>query len=161
MSYQGGNSKNAGHILRVLNNKLFDGWDFVEPLCGYCHILRRVTYKKSYTASGSSALLICLLNGIQQNTPFPHISREEYSALRKSDEITVKRATACFGASFNGKAFGGYVNTYIRKGGRVDDIQESRRNYYKSLQQNKQFMSTSLSFCDYRTIQPRTKVLFY
>lgn len=25
MSYQGGKSKNAGHILRVINNELFDG----------------------------------------------------------------------------------------------------------------------------------------
>ena len=162
MSYQGGKSKNAGHILRVINNELFDGWDHIEPFCGYCHILRRVTNKKSYTASDNNALLVCLLNGIQQNnTPIPHMTREEYSALKKSDEITVKRATACFAASFNGKAFGGYVNTYTRKSGRVDDIQESRRNYYRNLQLNEQFMPTSFTCCDYRMIQPRTKLLIY
>ena len=161
MSYQGGKSKNSDHILRVLNNKLFGGWDYIELFCGNCHILRRVVNKKSYTASDNSPLLICLLKGIQQKTPIPHISREEYSVLKKSDEVTVKRAVACYTYAFNGKAFGGYVNTYTRKSGRVDDIPESRRNYYRQLQRNDQFMTTAFGCFDYKTMKPRKHQIIY
>jgi len=47
MSYLGGKSRQASFILEVLNRARFDEWDYVEPFCRYCHVLRRVTRKRT------------------------------------------------------------------------------------------------------------------
>ena len=66
MAYLGGKSKSAEHILDILNNPVFDSYDYIEPFCGYCHILRRVVNKKSYTISDNNKLLITLLKHVQK-----------------------------------------------------------------------------------------------
>ena len=128
MAYLGGKSKGSEHILQVLNHEMFDNYDFIEPMVGYAHILRRVINKKSYTASDVNPLLITLLKAIQSNTPLPTITRERYNHLRNQTDITLERAVAAFQYSFNGKEWGGWVGgkndtpTYARPNGRIDNM---------------------------------------
>ena len=48
MSYIGGKARGASHILAVLNDPRFDGYDYLEPFVGMGHVLRRVVNKRSY-----------------------------------------------------------------------------------------------------------------
>ena len=41
MSYIGGKSKGAAHILAVLNDTRYDNYDYLEPFVGMAHVLRR------------------------------------------------------------------------------------------------------------------------
>ena len=77
MAFVGSKAKGADHILEVLNDPIFDGMHYVEPFCGYCHILRRVENKKSYKASDCNPLLITLLKAIQSKRKLPVINESE------------------------------------------------------------------------------------
>ena len=160
MSYVGGKAKGSDFILDVLNNPIFDGYPYMEPFVGYCHILRRVSRKREYRASDNNPLLLCLLKAIQDGEPIPHVTRQEYASLKSEKGVNLRRAAAAFTYSFNGKEFGGYVDKYCRKGGRVDDIPLSRRKYYKTLSQTQSFQNCSLECADYRDMRPHGKLIY-
>jgi DNA adenine methylase len=146
MAYLGGKSKGAEHILDVLNSPLFDSYDYIEPFCGYCHILRRVVKKRSYKASDNNELLLVLLKHIQETkNQHPTITREEYAKLRQNPNSNKLRAAyAAFCYSYNGKYFGGFTESYQ---GRFYPAE--RKKYYDSLHDNDTIKHTSFSYNDY------------
>lgn len=161
MAYLGGKARNAKHILDVLNSSDFDGMDFLEPFLGYGHILRRVVRKESYTASDSNPLLMLLMKAVQRGEALPRIeSREEYLRLKEEKDLTLKHSVACFTYSYNGKAWGGWTERYVRRDGCVDDIPQSRFNYYEKLASSPSFRSAFLEQADYRTLKPVGKLIF-
>ena len=159
-AYPGGKARGASHILRVLNDPMFDGFHYLEPMCGMCHVLRRVENKASYTASDRSGLLIHLLRSVQEGCTIPHITRQRYGELKAETEITLERAVAAHAYSYNGKFFSGYTHTYTRRDGRIDDMARSRVNYYKKLAANETFMQADIRFCEYTELTPTGAVLY-
>lgn len=157
MSYVGGKSKNGAHCLRVLNDPCFDGWHYVEPFVGMAHLLRRVHSKASYAAADVDELLVTLLSAVQRGVPLPSVTRERYAELKRGGGTALERAVAAFQYSFNGKKFGGFVHTYTRSDGRVDDIPASRARYYASLRANPVFQQTRLVCADYRAATPLSR----
>lgn len=146
MAYLGGKAKSAEHILAVLNSDFFDNYDYIEPFCGYCHILRRVVNKKSYTISDNNPLLIVLLKHIQKiKDDHPTINKEEYDKLRENPKINLlKAAYAAFCYSYNGKYFGGFVEKYQDR-----NYPEERKKYYDQLHDNKSFHNAKIKKTDY------------
>jgi len=146
MAYLGGKSKSAEHILEVLNNPLFDSYDYIEPFCGYCHILRRVLNKKSYTISDNNKLLIVLLKHIQKTKgKHPIITEKEYKALHSNpSKDPLKAAYAAFCYSYNGKFFGGYVNKYGTR-----EYPKERKRYYDDLHDVESFHKANIKYVDY------------
>lgn len=161
MSYIGGKARGSSHILAVLNDKRFEGYDFLEPFVGMGHVLRRVVNKRSYSASDANPLVMRLLTAVQSGEMMPSITRERYTQLRAAtDEVSLERACAAFQYSFNGREFGGYVDTYARRNGTIDDIPGSRANYYATLANSPSFARATLAQCDYRAHTP-TNALVY
>ena len=161
MSYVGGKSKGAEHILAILNDPAFDGKDYCEPFVGYAHILRRVEKKSSCRASDVNGLLIMLLKAVQEGTELPTVTRERYAQLKAAkDDISLERAVAAFQYSFQGKEFGGFVQNYVRRNGKVDDIPASRAHYYAKLRDNPTFRTTEITQCGYQSLTP-TNMLIY
>ena len=169
MSYIGGKARGSQHILEVLNHPRFDGMAYLEPCVGMGHVLRRVTNKRSYTVSDANPLVVRLLEAIQSGEALPAITRERYAQLHveydamlargetsllKGNADSLETAVAAFQYSFNGREFGGYVNTYTRRNGKVDDIPRSRANYYAVLNSSPSFRDATLSTCDYRAHAP-------
>ena len=160
-AYPGGKSKNAEHILRILNDPMWDGYQYYEPFVGMAHVLRRVRNKASYVASDSNELLIHLLRCVKEGATIPHITRERYSQLKAQHGVTLERAVAAHTFSFNGKpGFAGYTHTYTRPNGKVDDMAESRRRYYKILEANETFRKADLQCCDYNVLQPSGALVY-
>ena len=161
-AWVGGKAKNADHILCVLNHPSFDSMEYVELFVGMGHILRRVKNKSSYSASDNNELLIHLLKAIQEGKQAPHITREEYTRLKgETGVVSLERASAAITHSFNGKVWGGYTHTYNRRDGRVDDIPEGRRKYYRKLQGSPSFMEACLACVEYREWEPTCGALIY
>jgi site-specific DNA-adenine methylase len=169
MGYIGGKARGLAHILAVLNDEHFDGYDYLEPFVGMAHVLRRVVNKRTYTASDANARVMRLLTAIHVGEALPSITRERYAQLRaehavshtrseasllESEADDLETAVAAFQYSFNGREFGGYVNTYTRRNGTIDDIPGSRANYYATLHNSPSFQSVTLSHCDYRAHSP-------
>ena len=162
MSYVGGKARGAEHILAVLNDAAFDGYDYLEPFVGMGHVLKRVANKRSYAASDASGLLIALLRGVQRREALPSmITRERYAELKAAaGEVSLERAAAAYQWSFNGKCFGGYVHTYARPSGRVDDIPASRARHYAKLLACPSFATSTLTHCDYRDHTPSQMLVY-
>lgn len=158
MAYLGGKATASEHILNILNNPFFNGYDYIEPFCGYCHILRRVTNKRSYTASDNNELLIVLLKHIQKTIhQHPHITQAEYTSLRKNPKANpLHAAYAAFCYSYNGKYFGGYVNKYKGR-----NYPKERKRYYDQLHANPVFHKTKLAFTSYKKYLPTKGALIY
>lgn len=148
MAYLGGKSIGASHILEILNNPVFDSYDYIEPFCGYCHILRRIIHKSSYTISDNNEYLITLLKHIQKTKgDHPAISKKEYEELKKDPtKDKLRAAYAGFTYSFNGKFFGSYFPK--SKNGSRHYAQE-RKRYYDELHDNESFHKAKISFNDY------------
>ena len=88
-------------------------------------------------------------------------AREELDVAERVVELArLERAVAAFQYSYNGREWGGYVSTYTRKNGTVDDIPKSRANHYAALRASPAFQSAALSHCDYRAHTP-TQCLIY
>ncbi len=149
MAYLGGKATGAQHIIKILNHKIFDGMPYIEPFCGYCHILRRVTGKSIYVASDTNKFLIVLLKHIQKSTEHPSISADEYKQLKNYPESDPLRAAyAAFTYSYNGKWFAGYIGSKTR------NYAAERKRYYNKLHDNKIFTSTTLKAGPYTMYTP-------
>ncbi len=151
MAYLGGKATGANHIIKILNNEVFDGMSYIEPFCGYCHILRRVKSKSSYTISDSNDLLIVLLKHIQTSSKeHPSISEEEYKKLRADPSSDPLRAAyAAFTYSYNGKFFAGYVGSKER------DYPSERKRYYERLHANEVFQKANIKQGSYTIYNSR------
>lgn len=166
MAYVGGKSTGFKHIIAVLNDPKYDGMDYYEPFCGYCHITRRVARKKSININDYNGLLVCLLEGIKQGKSYPEISRERYYELKIQQEvISWERAIAGFCYSYNGKLWGGYVldnsqTPSYKKSGKLMVYHKQRQNYYDKLKLNVPFMSSTLECKSYDEFNP-TGALIY
>ena len=164
MAYLGGKSTVHNHITNVLNHKKYDGYHYIEPFCGYCHILRRVQNKRTYNASDSNSILVALLKRIQtKNLRFPRITRIKYETLKKKTTSgtlhpneTWLAGLAAFCYSFNGKEFGGYAPTSADR-----DYVKERTNYYKLLSENQVFSKTTLRQKPFAKVLPSKKSLIY
>ena len=147
MAYLGGKASSADHILEILNDPLFDQFDYIEPFCGYCHILRRVINKKSYTASDNNEYLMTLLKHIQK-TKGKHetITRAEYKEIKEHpDKNKLRTAYAGFTYTYHGKFFGRYVNTYKGR-----NYPKERKRYYDKLHENPSFHEAKLQWTSYK-----------
>ena len=161
MSYVGGKARGSSRILSILNSPQFNNMNYVEPFVGYGHILHRVKNKQSYAASDANCLLMTLLQAVQCGTPLPTITRERYTQLKAAkDDTSLERAVASFQYSWNGKEWGGFVDTYTRRDGRVDDIPASRAKHYAKLHASPGFQNATLTRCDYRTLRPKNSLVY-
>jgi DNA adenine methylase len=158
MAYLGGKSKCSEHIIEILNDEKYNDMNYIEPFVGYCHILRRVKNKKTYTASDNNKYLIALLKHNQEN-PNSHysITKEEHTIYKTNPDLDIlKTAYAGFCYSYNGIFLGSYVNI---KGKRV--YPEERKRYYDSLYNNPVIKKTSFSCCDYTEYNNVKNALIY
>ncbi len=158
MAYLGGKAKGAEHILSVLNHPTFDGIEYIEPFCGYGHILRRVTNKKSYTAADNNPLLITLIKHIQKTKgEHPTITPKEYQILRENPKSNpLKAAYAAFCYSYNGNYFGGFVEKYKGR-----NYPAERKRYYDQLHENPTFHKTHFHNTDYTKFKQSSNKLIY
>lgn len=149
MAYLGGKATGSQHIIKILNNKIFDGMPYIEPFVGYAHILRRITGKSSYVASDSNPLLMVLLKHIQKSKEHPSITNEEYKILKEDPTADPLRAAyAAFTYSYNGKWFAGYIGSKAR------NYPAERKRYYNKLHDNPIFATTKLKTGSYTMYTP-------
>ena len=160
MGFQGGKAKGADFILKILNDPIFDNFDYVEPFCGYCHILRRVLNKQKYTASDASPLVVALMRGLQTKQPFPSITKEEYQFMKYNEgDATFQRAVAAFAYSYNGHAWRGYVGGKRYGRAQRDYVAEQRR-YYEKLAENEVFQSADFTCRSYEDHCPENALVY-
>jgi DNA adenine methylase len=155
MAYLGGKATGSQHIIKILNNKIFNGMPYIEPFVGYAHILRRITGKSSYVASDSNQLLMVLLKHIQKSKEHLSVSADEYKQLRLHPDIDpLKAAYAAFTYSYNGKYFAGYTGNSRFLANKARNYPAERKRYYNKLHDNETFSSCTLKTRSYNMYTP-------
>lgn len=160
MAYVGGKARTARFIINVLNDPTFDGLPYFEPFIGYAHIFHQVKNKASYHGSDYNKDLVALHHHLQTGGDcFPHITREEYHALKNGTypipsqdaeySLATLRAFAAFPYSYSGKEFGGYA--VQDKAGTRNYLEETFR-YFRKLKQKTVYMANGIQKADYAAI---------
>lgn len=148
MKYMGSKNRISKYILPIiLKNRKPDQW-YVEPFCGGCNSLDKVSNPR--IGNDSNKYLIALLKEMQTQIPFnpPYIGEVKYRAIQKNKEMYPEWIVGYvgFNLSFAAKFFGGY---------RRDTA--GIRNYEKEARQNlltQQNLLAGIDFycMDYRSL---------
>lgn len=163
MAYVGGKATKYEHIVKILNNKKYDGFNYIEPFVGYAHILKRIVNKKSYTACDNNPLVVSLLEFIQSGKKYPVISKTQYYTLKKqyynktlNPESLHLASFAAFCYSYNGKEFAGYTPSSQNR-----DYVGERTRHYDQLRSNNTFKKSKIKLLSFFKLKPKVKSLIY
>lgn len=111
MRYQGGKSRYAGPIARVIRARVPRGCDtYLEPFVGGGGAFERIgaLFPKRYVSDVDPNVAILWKAVAAGWLPPDTLTEQEYAALRHAEPSPL-RSFAGFGCSFGGKWFGGYA----------------------------------------------------
>jgi DNA adenine methylase len=110
MKYMGSKNRISKHIIPIILKDRKEGQLYIEPFCGGCNSLDKVSNPR--IGNDSNKYLIALLKELQIQIPFnpPHIGEKEYRDIQKNkgDYPEWVVGYAGFNLSFAAKFFGGY-----------------------------------------------------
>lgn len=110
MVYMGSKRRIARHILPTILADREPGQHYVEPFCGGCNLIDKVTGPR--IANDAHPYLVALLRELQVQVPFapPAIGEAAYKQMRKHKDLFPDWLVgyAGFPLSFGAKWFGGY-----------------------------------------------------
>lgn len=111
MRYQGGKSRIAQPIAKIITTVAGGGRCFVSLFCGSCAVESKVQGFTRKILNDRHQYLIALLRGVQSGYELPEsITAEQYQYIREhKDEDPALAGFVGFGCSFGGKWFGGYA----------------------------------------------------
>lgn len=134
LNYQGG-KKNIGKFLWIFMTEyekkynILNGFEpnykrtYFEPFCGMCSVGKYFTDRK-LILNDINENVMCFLDGVIHHGYSPSklsITKDEYTILKNTPEISPEKTFYGFSASYRGKWFGGY-NKYN------DDITSLRKS---------------------------------
>lgn len=160
MNYQGSKRRIAKEILPIILKDRKPGQWYVEPFCGGCNTIDKVSGER--LAADSNPYLIAMFNALLSGWKPPiQISREYYNDVRdcynrKGDDYPMHYiGWIGFTASYRGKFFGGYSGHNVNS---RDYISESQRNILKQIPNLQRVM---FECCEYKDlIIPEQSIIY-
>ena len=164
MKYMGSKARFARELLQVILKDRKEGQWYVEPFCGGCNMIDKVTGNRM--ACDNNPFLIAMWDGLINKwfVPKTHIDKEYYSRMREKYNENKKWLEPYekaeigwvgFMGSFNGRFFdGGYSGHNV---GKRDYISEQIKNTSSQIPYLK-----GVIFChsDYKNIElPRNSII--
>ncbi len=129
MKYMGSKARFADKILPIILAGRHEAQAYVEPFCGGCNSIDRVTGPR--IASDNNPYLIAMWTAIVKGWVPPTVNRELYNEIRSNKEKFGPHVVgwAGFNCSYSGKWFGGFAGATKTKIDTVRDYQaEALRN---------------------------------
>lgn len=159
MRYQGSKLRLAKHILPIMLFNRKPGQWYVEPFCGGCNTIDKVSNPR--IAADCNEYLVALFQAIVGGWIPEKISREQYSSIINNKGAYPKHIVgwAGFGCSYCGKFFGGYAGLSTTKLGTKRDYQQEAIN--SLLRQAKDLDGATLTCCDYVALDIPPKSIIY
>lgn len=141
MKYMGSKNRIAKYILPIILKNRTEGQWYVEPFCGGCNLIDKVTGNR--IANDSHFELIEMFKALQQGwLPPTKVSEIEYLQIQGStpkakelygDKLDAVRGVTGFAYSYAAKWFGGYCRGVTKNGVARDYIREGYNNVIKQL----------------------------
>lgn len=138
MKYMGSKSRIAKYIVPILQNYINENKikTYCEPFCGGCNIIDKIVCENKIAGDNQKYLIALLSNLDKINTLPEFISKEHYSEVRTSYNLSDNKfedwyiGAIGFLASYNGRFFdGGYAGIVHTKANTI-------RNYYDEAKRN-------------------------
>lgn len=130
MKYMGSKNRIAKYILPIMLENRKEGQYYIEPFCGGCNTIDKVTGNR--IASDSHSELIELFRSLQQGwVPPIHVSEEEYQQAKVLVDRPHLKGYIGFNLSFGAKWFGGYARH--NDGGKRCSSTEAYNNVTKQI----------------------------
>ncbi len=150
MQYMGSKNRLSKELLPIILKDSEKFENYVEPFCGGCNMIDKVSGFKRRIANDYNSQLICLLSAVENGwTPPEFVSEEEYKEHKnKKNEINALTAFIGFGCSFGSKWFGGYARGNDSKGIPRNIPGESGRNLLKQAPNLKGIEFKNVSFSE-------------
>lgn len=146
MKYMGSKAKYAKHILPIiLRDRRPDQW-YVEPFCGGCNCIDKVDGLR--LANDVNRSLIAMFRALSDGWIPPHLTREEYNAIRSECDVYAPEIVgwAGIGCSYSGKWFGGYAGVVQTREGVRDYIAEAIAHATRQAVRLNGILFTSVSY---------------
>ena len=111
MRYQGGKSRIANDIAKIIDGGVQFSSTFVSLFCGACSIEAKVKGYDKIICNDSQEYLIALFKALQEGYKLPEvITEQQYHYIKEhKDEDPALTGFVGFACSFGGKWFGGYA----------------------------------------------------
>jgi len=157
MKYMGSKNRISKYILPIILKDRKDGQWYVEPFCGGCNSIDKVSNPRM--GNDSNKYLIAFLKELQTQIPFnpPHIGEIEYKKIQKNKDNYSDWLVGYvgFNLSFAAKFFGGYRRD---KAGVRNYEDEAKRN----LLAQQSFLSGINFYCnDYTKLYiPKRSIIY-
>ena len=144
MKYMGSKNRIAKYILPIILKDRKPGQWYVEPFCGGCNSLDKVTNPR--IGNDINKYLIALVNDKQ--TEYPYLTKEQHADIKQNPSNYPDWMVGYAGvvASYCGVWFGGYAGKVNTKGGVRDYMQEGRSNLVLQLNNLQGVCFTSNSY---------------
>lgn len=141
MKYMGSKNRIAKHILPLILKDRKEGQWYVEPFCGGCNLIDKVTGNR--IANDIHFELIAMFKALQEGWLPPTVVSESHYQDIKNNTLEVKqiygdkfaavRGAVGFSYSYAAKWFGGYCRGYTSNGEERNYILEGYRNIVKQV----------------------------
>jgi len=129
MKYMGSKARIAKYILPIILKDRAEGQWYVEPFCGGCNALDKVTGKRIGCDSNPDvidAMVAIRDNPLDLPKNNEQFTESDYKGLRRGNHKY--KCYAGFAFSFGGKWLGGWSRTYVSGVSKRDYVAESYRN---------------------------------
>ena len=108
MKYMGSKNRIAKHILPIILRDRKEGQWYIEPFCGGCNLIDKVTGNRM--ASDSHFELIEMFRAFQQGwLPPSKVSEDDYQQIKRTVGVPHLKGYVGFSMSFGAKWFRGYA----------------------------------------------------
>jgi len=146
MRYTGSKGRIAKDILPIiLQDRKPDQW-YVEPFCGGCNMLDKVTGKR--VGNDLHVELIAYFKAVQNGwSPPERIYEEDYERIRKESKDPVLRAYVGFSFSFGGKYFGSIARHKAGIVGGYQSLEIENRNALRQLERQRKDLKGVVFYC--------------
>lgn len=134
MKYMGSKNRLAKYILPIILKNRKEGQVYVEPFCGGCNSLDKVSGKR--IANDINEYLIATFKAAQNGwTPPDLITEEQYKEIQNNKDKFPKELVGYvgFAMSFGGKWFGGYRRDRAGDAGNIENMKNQSRRSKESL----------------------------
>lgn len=145
----------------ILQNRVDDNQPYVEPFCGGCNVIDKVSGRR--IANDSNNYLIALWRKlVYENWQPPHIDKQMYLDVRRSPHRYPDWLVGYIGfvCSFRGKWFGGYRGNNIKvDNGTVRNYQTESKN--SMIEQIDKLRSVEFTNCYYDELDIPDNAIVY
>lgn len=159
MQYQGGKSRIAAEISRVMLDEALERHTYWEPFVGAGSVAAMMApHFTRPILSDASPDLILMWEAIQFGwEPPDYVSEEEYAELRRESPSPL-RGFAGYGCSFGGKFFGGYAREKRGESGGKSFAAQCKRSCARKMQGMK---GAEFHHIDYQLLTPEMGWVIY